>query len=109
MIGLDRWLVYETAAGRLRLRLHAASGAVASWTLELSVGAVSLRQAAAAVGLWPAAAPDEVAESVTAPLIRRPLLTSSGETFSLTASVRGGLFTSLGVFDEEPDWLNPAP
>ena len=108
IIGQDRWLNYEPALGRLRVRLSAATGGVASWTLELAVGAHSLQQAADAVGLWPAAAPDEVADSLTVPLVRRPLRPSSGKTYSLTASIRSGLFTSLCVFDEEPDWFGPA-
>ncbi len=108
MIGQDRWLIYEPAPGRLRVRLSAATDRVASWTLELAVGASSLQQAVGAAGLWPAAAPDEEAEPLTVPLVRRPLQAASGETYSLTASIRGGLFTSLCVFDEEPDWLDPA-
>ena len=43
---------------------------------------------------------------VATPLVRRPLpCNESGRVHSLTATVRGGLFTGLTVFDEAPDWL----
>ncbi len=108
MIGQHRWLIYGLPVGRLRLRFSPGTGGVASWTLELAVGAHSLQQAVEAVGLWPAAAPDEEAESLTVLLVRRPLRTSSGETHTLTVSIRNGRFTRLCVFNEEPDWLQPA-
>jgi hypothetical protein len=68
-----------------------------------------LSEAAAAVGLWPAAGPEEEAADLVVPLVRRPLACpASGTTHSLTATVRQGRFTAVSVFDEAPDWLCPA-
>jgi hypothetical protein len=79
---------------------------VASWTASFASGFKLLSEAAASVGLWPAAAPDEDASGVVAPLVRRPLpCPDAGQVHSLTATVRAGLFTGVSVFDEAPDWL----
>lgn len=107
--GRDVWLVFETAAGLLRVRCHAAPGGAraASWTLTLAEPARSLREAVGPLGLWPAAEPDADAGAVEQPLVRRALTSGgeAGDSISLTATVRGGRFTHLSVFDEPPDWL----
>ena len=65
----------------------------------------TLAEAASAVGLWPAAQPDEAAHSVLTPLVRRPLpCPEQSLVFSLTATIRDGRFTRISVFDEAPDW-----
>jgi len=52
------------------------------------------------------AAPDEWAHEVTVPLVRRALpCPTRGTVYSFTAGVRQGRFTTVSVFDEEPDWL----
>lgn len=108
--GGDTWLVYESSELQLRLRCFPAGGAsaprVASWTATFRPGHATLSDAARAVGLWPMAAPDESAHEVTVPLVRRALpCPTRGMVYSLTAGVRQGRFTTLSVFDEEPDWL----
>jgi len=106
----DLWLVFETAWGRLRVRCRRSSGGrpgAASWTLCLSEPADTLAAAAGRVGLWPAAAPDAAAADVAEPLVRRALAPPEGASgrHSLTATLRGGRFTHLSVFDEPPDWV----
>ena len=107
----DVWLVFETESGQLRVRCRRPSGgmpfAAASWTLRLSAAADTLAAAAGRIGLWPAAAPDAAAVDVTEPLVRRALTPHGGASggHSLTATVRGGRFTHLSVFDEPPDWV----
>jgi hypothetical protein len=112
--GGDVWLVFDTPAGRLRMRCRVdATNAprVASWTVTFGARHDTLAGAARAVGLWPAAAPDVAAVDVDMPLVRRPLrvtLDGGGEEgglLSLTATVREGRFDRLSVFDEPPDWL----
>jgi hypothetical protein len=79
---------------------------VASWTASFETGFETLCGAARSVGLWPVAAPDESADCVQTPLVRRPLpCPATGTVYSFTATVRYGLFTRVSVFDEEPDWL----
>lgn len=106
-VGSDTWLVYGSDGMRLRIRLAGpALPRVASWTASFASGFRWLSEAAGAVGLWPAAGPDEDASSVATPLVRRGLSCGeTGQVHSLTATVRGGLFTGLSVFDEAPDWL----
>lgn len=104
------WLIFATGAGRLRVRCRSAASerpGTASWTLTLRDAAGTLAAAAARIGLWPAAAPDVAAKDVTEPLVRRALAASDGVSGpnSLTATVRGGRFTHLSVFDEPPDWV----
>ena len=105
-VGEDTWLVFQSANLSLRVRCAGAQPArVASWTATFAIGHARLRDAAQALGLWPAAAPDLEAASSGAPLIRRSLpCPDSGRVHSLTATVRGDLFTALSVFDEPPDW-----
>jgi hypothetical protein len=103
----DLWLVFETTAGRLRVRCHAQEEPrVASWTLALAEPTDTLREAVEPLGLWPAASPDIEATGVVEPLARRALTAPGGEGLvSLTATVRGHRFTHVSVFDEAPDWL----
>lgn len=106
----ELWLIHETRQGRLRLRLSrpdpGSEPRVASWTLNLRRSHETLREAAEALGLWPAAAPDVAASDLDLPLARRPLRTPDGErVHSLTASIQRGRFTRVSVFDEAPDWL----
>jgi hypothetical protein len=106
-VGPDTWLVFGSDGIGLRIRLAgSAPPRVASWTASFDSGFRLLSEATRSVGLWPAAAPDEDASTVSAPLVRRPLpCRESSRVHSLTASVRGGFFTGLSVFDESPDWL----
>lgn len=108
--GADLWLVFETPAGRLRVRCHPVGGGpprVASWTLGLAVPAATLREATEPLGLWPSAGPDVGAAAVAEPLVRRALAAAheAAEVHSLTATIRDGRFTHVSVFDEPPDWL----
>jgi len=106
-VGEDTWLVFRSADLSLRVRCAGAQPArVASWTATFTTGYPPLRDAAQALGLWPAAAPDQEAASSGAHLIRRALpCPDSGRTHSLTATIRGDVFTALSAFDESPDWL----
>jgi hypothetical protein len=105
--GGDLWLVFRSSDLVLRVRCSGEAPArAASWTAIFAAGHESLREAAQAVGLWPAAAPDQAADSAGAPLIRRPLPCPGPEgVHSLTATVRHGRITQISVFDEPPDWL----
>lgn len=107
-IGADLWLIHTAADVSLRVRCATVAGGsprVSSWTATFRDGYPALAGAARALGLWPVAAPDEDAAAVSAPLIRRPLDGPDGDaTGSLTATVRGGRFTQISVFDEAPDW-----
>lgn len=105
-VGEDTWLVFQSAEVALRVRCVGAGPArVASWTATFTIGYARLREAAEALGLWPAAAPDEEAASAGAPLIRRSLpCPDSDQVHSLTATVRGDRFTALSAFDEPPEW-----
>lgn len=100
--GGGRWLRFEADGWSLRVRLGA-DRRVASWTLSLPGGAISLREVTEPVGLWPACAPDATASDQ--PLLRRRLPDpEGGPDRSLTASVRGGRIVALTAFDEPPDW-----
>jgi hypothetical protein len=104
------WLVFATELGRLRVRCRRASGGTpgaASWSLCFAAPADTLSAAAGRIGLWPAAAPDAAAADVTEPLVRRALTPHEGASgeHSLTATIRGGRFTHISVFDEPPDWV----
>lgn len=106
----DLWLVFATPPGPLRVRCRTGfSGAprVVSWTLRLARPCDTLADAAAAVGLWPAASPDAMADGIDTPLVRRPLQAPGTEAglHSLTVTVRDGRFTHVSVFDEPPDWV----
>jgi hypothetical protein len=110
VVGADSWLIFESPEMQFRIRCvptgHDRESRVASWTATFRAGYETLAAAARAVGLWPVVAPDEVASQVIAPLVRRPLPCPARSTvYSFTASVRQGLFTSVSVFDEQPDWL----
>jgi hypothetical protein len=110
VVGGDTWLMFESPEMQFRIRCssagHAAMPTVASWTATFRTGHASLAEAARSVGLWPAAAPDVLAREVTAPLVRRALpCPVRRRVYSLTAGIRQGLFTTVSVFDEEPDWL----
>lgn len=106
-VGNDTWLVFRSSGLSLRVRCAGARPArVASWTATFKTGHPHLRGAAQALGLWPAAAPDQEAASSGAPLIRRAMpCPNSGRVHSLTATICGGVFTALSAFDESPDWL----
>lgn len=121
-----RWLVWEGEGWRLRVRtgggvaedgdpgagagVGAADGGeatedlVTSWSLAWTEGRPTLRAAVEPLGLWPAAAPDAAAGELNAPLARRGLEGPGGEERSLTATVRGGAFVRVAVFDETPEW-----
>jgi hypothetical protein len=109
-VGSDTWLIFSTNNIDLRVRCEPAADGrtsqVASWTASFQPGYDTLGEAARAVGLWPAAAPDLPADQLGEPLVRRPLpCPVRGAVYSLTALARDGRFTQLSVFDEEPDWL----
>ncbi len=107
-IGGDAWLIFRSSDLTLRVRCrNSGDGSrCASWTASFDEGFDTLASAAAAVGLWPACEPDEVAGEVRTPLIRRAIpCPERSAVFSLTATVRDGLFTQIAVFDETPDWL----
>jgi hypothetical protein len=109
-VGSDLWLVFDSAEMRLRVRCCAADDGegprVVSWAATFATGHRTLEGAARAVGLWPTVAPDERADQVATPLIRRPVpCPSRYVVYSFTATVRQGLFSGVSVFDEEPDWL----
>lgn len=106
-VGADTWLVFGSTDVALRVRLAGSTPPrVASWTASFETGFPLLSEAARAVGLWPAAAPDQEATAVGTPLVLRPLTCpASGQVHSLTATVSHGLFTAVSVFDEPPDWL----
>lgn len=103
--------MFEGPALALRARLArpAASDALprlASWTATFVDGFESLCGATGAVGLWPDAAPDASAADLEVPLVRRALAAPEGMAFhTLTATVRGGRFIAVSVFDEAPEWL----
>jgi len=105
--GGDTWLVFGSADLALRVRCTGLDPSrVVSWTATFESGHRLLSDAARAVGLWPAAQPEEYAATVTVPLIRRPIpCADSGSVHSLTATVRGGRITQVSMFDEPPDWL----
>ncbi|MGB5527229.1 MAG: hypothetical protein WBO43_02090 [Gemmatimonadota bacterium] len=106
-VGSDTWLVFGSKEMSLRIRLTGTDPPrLASWTISFDTGFRHLSDAAGAVGLWPAAGPDEDAARVGAPLVRRPLpCRDSDRVYSFTATVRHGLFAALSVFDEAPDWI----
>lgn len=104
--GEEVWMVFRSAEMSLRVRLAGAdTPRIASWTASFEPGHARLSEATRAVGLWPAAAPDEEASAVSRPLVRRALrCTASDRVHSLTATVRDGRFIAVSVFDEPPDW-----
>ena len=106
-LGDDTWLVFRSAAFDVRVRCGGPAPArVASWTVTFRSGHTSLREAAVSVGLWPAAVPDQLAETCERPLLRRPLPAPGSDVLhTLTAPVRNGRITQLSAFDEPPDWL----
>lgn len=121
-----RWLVWEGEGWHLRVRtgggvaadgdpdMGAGGGAtdegeatedrVTSWSLAWTEGRPTLRAAVEPLGLWPAAAPEVAAGELDAPLARRGLAGTGGGERSLTATVRGGAFVRVAVFDEAPEW-----
>ena len=110
VVGGDTWLVYDSPELQLRLRCsgsgEVAVPSVASWTATFREGHAFLADAARAVGLWPLVAPDEEASQLPVPLVRRALPCPTRRTvYSFTAGARQGRFTTVSVFDEEPDWL----
>ncbi|MFQ5529929.1 MAG: hypothetical protein ACE5FP_06210 [Gemmatimonadota bacterium] len=101
------WCVFSPAklTCRVRFRDEGNGTRCASWTTSFPHGYGTLAEAADALGLWPAAGPDQAADATTTPLVRRPLPTSDSSTVhSLTATVRNGRFIQVSVFDEAPDW-----
>ncbi len=108
--GGDLWLIFSSPDLSLRVRCapdgEQGTPRVASWTASFEEGFATLSEAARAVGLWPAAAPDVDVRGSRQPLIRRVLpCPATGAVYSLTASVRFGRVTQISVFDEDPDWL----
>lgn len=104
----DVWLVFSSRGVTFRVRCRDTGEGFrcASWTASFLHGFDTLAEIASAVGLWPAARPDESARSVNTPMVRRPLpCPDRSLVFSLTATIRDGLFTQIAVFDEAPDWL----
>ena len=107
-IGEDVWLIFQSSDLTLRVRCRDSGDGsrCASWTASFDEGFDTLAGAAAAVGLWPACEPDEVACETLTPLVRRSLpCPERSLVFSLTGTIRSGLFTQIAVFDESPDWL----
>lgn len=112
-LGADLWLVFQEPGRVLRARLSNPAGSdagprLASWSATFADGFPTLREIAAATGLWPIVEPDVRASRVEGPLVRRALPDpecSPTTTHSLTASVRGGRFVRIAAFDEPPDWL----
>jgi len=105
----DAWLTFVAPAGRLRVRCAddgSGTRRVASWVLTFADPRDTLAAATGTVGLWPAAAPDAVAREVAEPLVRRAVRDPrrTDRLLSLTATVRGGRFDRLSMFDEPPDW-----
>lgn len=108
-IGDDVWMRFSAEQVTLRVRCDAGSGGddptVASWTATFAAGRPTLRAAAVALGLWPAAAPDCRPTPGTRLIRRRLDDPSGGATHSLTATVRKGAIVQMTAFDEPPDWL----
>lgn len=105
--GQDVWCVFTPAAFtcRVRLRTGVDGRRCASWTASFALGHSTLASALSEVGLWPAAGPDQRADLTRTPLVRRPLPDpANSAVYSLTATIRNGLFTQVSVFDEAPDW-----
>lgn len=105
--GGDVWFLFQSPGVTLRVRCRdkGDGSRCASWTASFADGFDTLAEVAAAVGLWPAAQPDEAARSALTPMVRRPLpCPEQSLVFSLTATIRDGRFTQISVFDEAPDW-----
>ena len=103
----DVWLVFRSpdVTVRVRCRDKGDGSRCAAWTASFPDGFETLAEATSAVGLWPAAQPDEAACTATTPMVRRPLsCPEQSLVFSLTATIRDGRFTRISVFDEAPDW-----
>jgi hypothetical protein len=108
----ETWLVFQRPALALRVRLARSPGdavpRLASWTATFADGFETLSDATGAVGLWPDAAPDASAADLEVPLVRRALAAPGGRAIhSLTATIRGGRFIAVSVFDEAPEWVEP--
>ena len=114
-VGRERWIIYESRHVTLRVRCAEPdpldSNAddeprVASWTASFATGHPSLREAAVALDLWPACAPDEIPGPEDG-MLRRPLGDSEMKaTYSLTATIRDGRVVQVTAFDEAPEWLD---
>ena len=105
--GPDLWLAFEAPGKRLLVRCEASGDRrkVAAWILSFHAGPLTLREACEPLGLWPACAPD-VAAQAGEPLVRRAIPgAQEGVIHSLTASVGGGKFQRIALFNEPPDWL----
>ena len=106
-IGTDVWLVFATSDFTLRARCSESGDAnrCVSWTAVFPDGLRLLSEAAGLVGLWPLVQPDENADEVEAPLIRRRLsMPGRAMVHSFTAAIRNGRIVSVSAFDEAPDW-----
>ena len=106
-IGGDVWFVFQSPGVTLRVRCRdkGDGSRCASWTASFADGFDTLAEVASAVGLWPAAQPDETARSAITPMVRRHLpCPEQSLVFSITATIRDGRFTRISVFDEAPDW-----
>ncbi len=107
----DRWLVYDLADARLRIRLapdrghHPDAERVASWTLTFYRDGPLPTEVAASLGLCLQA--ELEATPSDSSLLRCPLPSgTSGDVHSLTARVANGRLTELTAFDEPPEWLD---
>jgi len=99
------WLIFRLEACDLRIVCTGDGSPVASsCTASLRNPGPTLSEATVSLGIWPDCQPDERADAVLEPLVRRSLSDPSGGVLSMTATVRNGLFTQVTVFDEEPDW-----
>ena len=107
----DRWLVYDLADARLRIRLapdrgpRPGSERVASWTVTFRRDGPLPTEVAASLGLC---LQDELeAAPGESHLLRCPLPgPESGDLHSLTARVANGRLVELTAFDEPPEWLD---
>lgn len=103
-VGGQRWLVFELdGIGSLRCRC---SPRLSSWSLAFDEPLPpSLRDAAAAVGLWPELGPDAVADGEGGrTLVRRRVRDRRGDGASATALLGPEGVIRLAIFDEEPEW-----
>jgi hypothetical protein len=105
-IGGERWLVYSSEYGRLRLRLSPdAAGSmpvVRSLTIDLHDGGRDLSPLLERLGLM-TTGPIEPVPGSEGRLLRGEV-EASGRRNSLTASLRSGQIVAITVFDEAPDW-----
>ena len=99
------WLIFRLPSFDLRVVCTGDEPPiVSSCSASLRIPRATLAGATESLGLWPASRPDEAAETVVAPLVRRSLSDQRGGFLSMTATVRNGSFTQVTVFDEEPEW-----